>query len=202
MRISTMLILISAALMLGGVGSRTLSAHGIGRRCALFFLLAVAVLDRYTLYPADDIAVSPACIIAAAWLFGNAFAQGSGARLPAASLPYSIALGFATAPLAASGGEWACYAAGLAPALLTLPLGIGHGLSAAALTPVFAELVCFAGAAPSAAAALELTEYCLSAQLAGIMLSCAFAILKERRRTTVRILSAERTKTGGRSSVL
>lgn len=194
MSLSLLLITVSAVLVAGGVCKRTLAAAGAGRKQALFFLLCAAVLSRFTLEPSEDIELVPSCLVTAAWLFGHAFGESSDAKLKAAILPFSIAAGFLTSGISGLEGDWRCYAAGLVPALLAIPFGTSHGMAAAALAPIFAALSELAGVGGDSLGSLWLTEYCLSSQLSGIMLSVlAGGVRSTVRRTNVRTISAERT---------
>lgn len=193
MRISIVLTVSGGLILLFGVLSRTCESIGISRKKGLFLLVCAAALSSFGIELPEGGTIFPACVLAPAWALGHT-AKKSGRIGPAlAALPLSAAMAWAAYPLAEKGGEWAIYALGLVSALPTLAFGWETGLTAAALTPVFA----FTGAYISdlillSWGSLELGEGCLSAQLAALMLTIPAVMLRNRIRTNVRKLSAAR----------
>ena len=168
MKISTMLIVMEALLVMGGVFKNAVDRAG-GARRGVFFLLSLFILDRFTISPTDETSISAACAAAAVWLGANAFLGGAEPLNAALMFPAALLAGAASAPLAALGTETAAYAAGLMSVPAALFLGERTGAAAAALAPVTACAACCLLRLPGAAGAeFELTEFCLSAQLAGL----------------------------------
>lgn len=197
MKISTMLLVMEALLILGGVfkNAVTRSAGGAGK--SVFFLLSIYFLDRFTISPTDEASVSAACIAAALWLGANAFYGGKKPLYAALMFPAALITGAVSAPLAALGTEAASYAAGLLSVPAALFLGERTGLGAAALGPVTACAVCYLLKLPgNAGLSFELTDFCLSAQLTGFLAVFLAAPMKKLvRRTFARRNSAVRTRT-------
>ncbi len=183
MRISHMLMLIMTVLTAGGAGEGTLRSLGISRNRALFYLFCLAALDRLRPMPADGVEISPACLALAIGLTAAAVKCEGFKALFAV---FTVALGICAAPLASFDTEWACYAAGALCMIPALMLTTRQALAVSCAVPILA--CCAAGLYTYAYGIfeLELTEYCLSAQLAGIMLSSAVIEAKRLYRTPVR----------------
>lgn len=184
MLISHMLIAVSAILSAGGVCSRTLKRAGADRGTALFFLLSIFLLSLFRVRPAEGVEVCAACIAAAAWLFGNSFAEGKRIHACAAALPLALAVGALTYPLMKNGSEPAVIAAGLAVLPLLPVLGLRRALSAAALAPLSASAAVYLAElfGMGAGGELEFGEACLTAQVIGVMASVfADAVLQPSR---------------------
>lgn len=196
MRESVMLIIIMALLTVFGVGRKSLYRSGVDLKHALFFLICVLVLDRFTLYPADEIRVSLPCVLIPAWTFGSCFSKQSRCVFPALVLPLSIIMGVAAAAFIDVDTEYGFW---LAAFLFTLPsiiFGLSFGMAAASIAPVIMITAAFVIKSDlTGFAVLELTEKCLSSQLAGILLSCTLNIALMKYSTVVQIKQYVRTAT-------
>ncbi len=194
MRISIMLEAVMALLTAGGVGKRTCAGYGIDKRNGLFFLFAMAVLSRFTWYPADEAAVYPACIAAAAWLFGNAFKKdGTGLRRHLI-VPVSILIGAALAPVTLAFPGYRHYAFALPAAVLGAFAGLDIALAVSGIAPIAASAAAFAYTVSTGGwMMLELTEACLCAQLAGVLAATGAKTAANVISTNVRKQSAEST---------
>lgn len=196
MKISTMLLIMETLLIAGGVFKHASerAAGGTGR--CVFFLFSLFVLDRFTFCPTDETSISAACAAAAVWLGANAFSGGEKPLNAVLMFPAALLAGAASAPLAASGSEAAAYAAGLISVPAAIILGERVGIAAAALAPVTACAVCYLLKLPGCAVlSFELTEFCLSSQLAGLFAVFAAAPVKNAiLRTFARGRSVVRTR--------
>ena len=194
MRIGLMLEAVMAVLIIGGVGKRTCRENGIETGNAVFFLISMAALSRFTWYPADEAAAYPACILAAAWLFGNAFRNGETGLKHHLILPVSILLGAAMTPVVLAFPEWGYYFFGIPAALLSATAGMQYALAAAGAAPLAAAVISFAYTVSTGGwRMLELTEGCFCAQLTGVLFAVGAKVIINSARTGVRRLSAERT---------
>lgn len=170
MKISGMLLIMEALLILGGVFENAVSRAAGGRGRAVFFLLALFLLSGFALRPHDDVTIGASAVLAAVWTGVNTFTVRENRLSAMLVFPAALTLGALTAPLASLGTEASAYAAGLIAAPCGLLLGERTGTAAAALAPVTACALCFMLKLPgNAGAAFELTEYCLSVQLAGFL---------------------------------
>lgn len=178
MRISTMLIIMTALPLAAGVGENTLKKARINRKNGLFFLLCMLAMSGFEVFVTDETAVSPACVLAAAWLFAASFAKGD-AHKALLSISASMLAGAAASGLMSADAEWAAYLCG-ACALPACALGLLPALGTAAAAPLFAAAFDYALVSEqSGYAVLELTETALSAQLSGIFICSAAMIAKE-----------------------
>lgn len=190
MHISRMLILITAVLILGGVFKRSLREARSEKLEALFFLLCIAVLDRFILEPAEGIRISPACVF---MLSVSVIKRFSGRkRLSVLNFVLIPALGISAAPLLAVGGEWACYAAGAIAASAALYSDILSSLeiASAASVTAFAVAQIYSGLR-FGMTEIELADTCLAVQLSAVI---TVLFIKELNAysTSVRILSYKR----------
>lgn len=185
MRISVMLILISALMLASGAEGEGLEKLGITRKNGLFFLLCALALGSFSVSVTYEAEVSPACLSIAVWLFGFSFTGKSRARA-LLSLPVSLIIGIITSPLLAIDGEWTAYLCGVC-AVPSLLFGPFCGISTAALAPAWAELCRYSYVtAGGGFAVLELTEKAISAQLAGVLISISVHLLLTKRLSYVR----------------
>lgn len=176
MLISHMLILMTALLTAGGAAQRTLAKAGGDRLHGLFFLLCVFTLSFFSVTPSDDISISPACVLAAAWLFGNCFSGNERIGISAAVLPAAAAVGALIFPLALMRAEPVCYAAGIAILPLVPIFGVKRALALAAAAPVFAFAFGYLFRLFTAGyGSLDVGESCLAFQLTGMLAASVFA---------------------------
>ncbi len=170
MPLSKLLILIYALLITAGIGRRSLRNIGAGGMLPLYFLLCIFVTDRLSASYADEVYLSPACLLIPVWLYAAAcFGAEKTAWL---ALPVSVLLGVILAPLVSRQTELAQAAVGAAAALTAFILPLPTALSTAALTPVAASVSAFVYAMiTNGFAELDLSEGTLSAQLIGVGLA-------------------------------
>lgn len=173
MRLSLLLICISALLALSGVCGEAINRAGLDRRRAVFFLFCIAVLDTFLLHPAEQLYISPACVFAAIWLYSAAYLSCE--PIVALSLLFGVISGAALFPLAALGAEWTPFIIGIASALPAFLLDTLTAASSAVLAPLASHIAAFAfGVLTDGYASLELTESALSSQLFALI--CTFII--------------------------
>ena len=171
MRISTMILAVMSILVMGGVGKRTLQGIGVNSRTALFFMLCIFALSGFEIIFSDEISASPACIAAAAWMYGYAHSSKAVCRKRMLMLPVSVVIGITGAALMPESNEdWVSYAIGAAAIPITEVFGSGFGMAAAALAPVFAAFFSFVlDGIGQSISSLEMGEMTLAAQLSGIL---------------------------------
>ena len=193
MRISTMLELMLTVLIIGGAADKALKEAGTDRRTGLFFMLCMNALSAFSVGVSDGIEVSPACLLAAAWLFGAAFKGGktAGSFLV---IPASIASALLIGSMLPE-GEAVAYLIGAASLPTAALLDLKAGLGAAGAVPVLTAILIYAEKGRAAGfAELLLKEETLCAQLAGIFCACAGDLIRRS------ISSHARAKSLARSS--
>ena len=181
MKISMTLMLMSAALIMGGTADGALGRIGVSRCGALFFLFAEAALDRFKLSLGYYAELSAACVFVSACVTVIYLRSEKSMRKALETLLFGIALGVPAFVLSRSGAETGIYAAAFICALLTPVFGLRRGAAVSALAPVSASAAaCLASASATGLFELSITETCLSMQNAGLMLAFAASALTRR----------------------
>ena len=195
MRISLMLIIIGAFLLLSGVLEKTRHTMGISRRNGLFFLFSIAAMGRFSIDLPDGGAILPVCILIPAWVFGHSMKTSGRYGPTLAALPVSAALAALLYPLTYADGEWTIYAMGLVSFAAAFVFGMETGLTTAGVLPPAACAAAYAaGLARLGWSSLEIGEACLSMQLCGMMFSVPAIMLRKGSRPLVRIRLAVRPR--------
>ena len=166
MKISTMILIASAALLAGGVGKRTLAKNGIDLKHALFFVLCMLVMSAFTVIPSDESEAAAACVLLAGWLFGNAYNGLYDKRSNAMIIPLSMLSALALYPITNANALLGMASTAFLSSALTLLFGVPFGLAVSGCIPVFAAFVSYLiSVMGSGYGTVELTEACFSCQL-------------------------------------
>lgn len=191
MKMSAMLLIAALILDAGGIGKRTLTLWGAGRKRAAFFLLCVLALSCFEFEPFEDASVNAACILIPVWTFGCAYSDDHKTKHRYLIIPVSLIAGTIAGALPS---PYSVVLTAFASSTLTILFGLVFGWAAGTLIPAVSSLFIFVySLVRSGYGSFELGESCLSVQLLALLSSFASEILIKRDRTTVRLMSHDRT---------
>lgn len=166
MRISLMLLLTAAVLVVSGIGERTLKDNGLNKANVLFFLLCTAVLSGFTIEPSEEAEVTAASLFCAVWLFGNSFNTTVKCGHSFLVLPISLAAAAISSLLSIFSIEAAFLIALPISASVSLLLGMSSGLAFGGLYPILSSITIYVFTSLKGGyAIIEASENCLIQQI-------------------------------------